>query len=401
MPDPVIKLAAKGDGITAAGKFVAGAVPGDVIADDGSITAGPHRQVPPCRHFAACGGCQLQHVDDTTLATHAHDRVRDALKGVGLEPEIRPTHLSPAHSRRRASLRAQRKGKRVTLGYAQTASHVLIDVQECPVMHPKLFALLAPLRQLLSTLIPERRTADIRMTLADQGVDLMLAGVTADGLAAAEMFNDFAVRHRLARLSLDEGYGATARYEPEPVTVTLGGAAVPLPEGAFLQATADGEAILVDAVREIVGDAPVVADLFAGLGTFALSLSGKVMAIEGARDAALSLKAGANKAQRHIAVDHRDLFRRPLTGEELKPFSAVVIDPPRAGAKEQAPALADSAVPRIAFVSCNPSTFARDAQTLAEGGYTLHWVQPVAQFRWATHIELVGYFSKNGATPRG
>jgi 23S rRNA (uracil1939-C5)-methyltransferase len=143
-----------------------------------------------------------------------------------------------------------------------------------------------------------------------------------------------------------------------------------------------------------VGGARIVADLFAGLGTFALSLEGRALAVEGARDAALALKTGAGRAQRPVFVDHRDLYRRPLDPAELNRFEAVVLDPPRAGAKEQTAALARSTVARIAFVSCNPSTFARDAAALIEGGFRFDWVEPVGQFRWSTHVELVGAFSR-------
>jgi 23S rRNA (uracil1939-C5)-methyltransferase len=179
-------------------------------------------------------------------------------------------------------------------------------------------------------------------------------------------------------------------WEPEPVTITLSGAPVALPHGAFLQATQQGEAALVAAVREAVGPARVIADLFAGLGTFALALAGKVYAAEGARDAVLALKAAGGG----VFADHRDLFRRPLDAAELSRFEAVVLDPPRAGAKEQAPLLACSPVPRIAYVSCNPNTFARDAKRLIEGGYRLLWVKPVGQFLWSTHVELAGAFLK-------
>jgi 23S rRNA (uracil1939-C5)-methyltransferase len=247
---------------------------------------------------------------------------------------------------------------------------------------------------LLGTLLPGRGSGGVRMTLTDQGVDLLLKKVEADGLQTAEALTDFACAHGLARLALDDGYGAQTRWEPEPVTVTLGGLPVPLPHAAFLQATAEGEAALVAAVREAVGQARTVADLFAGLGTFAFSLPGRVYAAEGARDALLALKSAANRAGRTLFADHRDLFRRPLDVSELSRFEAVVLDPPRAGAREQAMALATSSVSRIAYVSCNPATFARDARILVDGGYRLDWVKPVGQFRWSTHVELVGGFTR-------
>jgi 23S rRNA (uracil1939-C5)-methyltransferase len=147
-------------------------------------------------------------------------------------------------------------------------------------------------------------------------------------------------------------------------------------------------------VRSAVEEARIVADLFAGLGTFALALEGRILAAEAARDSALALKAAAGRAQRPVFVDHRDLYRRPLDAAELNRFEAIVLDPPRAGAKEQTALLARSDVPRIAFVSCNPSTFARDAAALTEGGYRFDWIKPVGQFRWSTHVELVGAFSR-------
>ena len=245
-----------------------------------------------------------------------------------------------------------------------------------------------------------RRRADIHLTLADQGVDLLIAGFAPEGLAAAEALTAFAQAHALARLSLDDGYGAETRWEPAPVTITLGGAPVPLPPGAFLQATAEGEAALTAAVREAVGEARATADLFAGLGTFALALSGKVYAAEAARDAILSLKAAAAGAGRAVFTEHRDLYRRPLTPAELGRFDAVVLDPPRAGAREQVAALAASNVPSIVYVSCNPGSFARDATMLCEGGYRLDWVLPVGQFRWSTHVELAARFTRSSDTPR-
>jgi 23S rRNA (uracil1939-C5)-methyltransferase len=393
--DPVIRFAARGDGVTASGAFVAGAVPGDAVAEDGSLIHGPEHIAPACRHFGTCGGCQLQQASDAAYATYLTDRIVEALKAQALPlPELRTPHLSPPQTRRRASLIAERRGKAVLMGFSEAKSHRLVDLVECPVLHPQLFALIKPLRTLLATLLPARGRAQIRMTLADQGVDLLIAGVEAEGLAAVEAISVFADRHKLARFSLDEGYGPSARYEPEPVTLTLGGVAVGLPEGAFLQATADGEAALVAGVREALAGCTHVADLFAGLGTFALALEGRVQAVEGARAAIMALGVAANRAHRSVATEHRDLFRRPLTPDELNRFDGVVIDPPRAGAKEQSEALAASSVPRIAFVSCNPATFARDAKALVDGGYTLEWIQPVGQFRWATHVELVALFRR-------
>jgi 23S rRNA (uracil1939-C5)-methyltransferase len=222
-----------------------------------------------------------------------------------------------------------------------------------------------------------------------RGADVLLKGVVAEGLEAIEGLTSFATGQGLARLSLDRGLGPEPIYEPQPVTVTLTDRAVGYPPGTFLQATMDGEAALVEAVKEAVDDAERIADLFAGLGTFALA-SRAAYAAEASGDAAAAVKRAAPT----IIVEHRDLYRRPLDADELKRFDAAILDPPRAGAAEQVAALARSSVARIAYVSCNPATFARDARTLVDGGYALEWVRAVGQFRWSTHIELAGAFSR-------
>ncbi|MDB5701197.1 MAG: class SAM-dependent methyltransferase [Sphingomonadales bacterium] len=386
----IVRIAARGEGVTADGQHAAFAVPGDAIGEDGAIVNGPHHQTPPCRHFPTCGGCQLQHADDATYSDYLRDRITHALQTQGLAiPDILPVHLSPPRTRRRATFQAERRGRNVIIGFNETASHRIVDLRECHVVLPELFVLVGPLRGLLGKIMVDKGRAKVSMTRADQGVDMLIEGVAVEGLEAVEALTDFGRANKLARLSIDEGYGPSPRYVPQDVTITLGGVPVALPEGAFLQATADGEAALVAAVRRAIGNSQTTADLFSGLGTFALSLSGAIHAVEGARDAILALAAS-----RRVTVEHRDLFRRPLDESELSRFDAVVLDPPRAGAREQIVNLAASKVPRIAYVSCNPSTFSRDATVLAAGGYKLDWVAPVGQFRWSTHVELAAAFTR-------
>jgi 23S rRNA (uracil1939-C5)-methyltransferase len=392
--EPFIRIAARGDGVTASGRHAAFAAPGDHLREDGTVEPGPNHQQPPCRHFPECGGCQLQHVTDNAYRAYLHDRVAGALAQHGLETEIREPHLSPPRSRRRATLRAINAGKSVMIGFNAARSKRIIDMRECHILRPELFDLIEPLRKLLGGPVQVAAVAEIRLTLADQGVDVLFSDVVADGLEAAEALPRFGEDQGLARLSVDDGYGVETRYEPSPVTVTLSGVPVVLPAGAFLQATDDGEAALVDAVREAVAGCNRTADLFAGIGTFALALQGQVTAAEASRDAVLTLQMAARRAARQVNVEHRDLYRRPYDSKELSAFDAVVLDPPRAGAEEQVKQLAASAVPRIAYVSCNPATFARDAAILAAGGYRLEWVRPVGQFRWSTHIELAACFSR-------
>ncbi|GGE75744.1 class I SAM-dependent RNA methyltransferase [Sphingomonas prati] len=397
--DEIVRIAGNGEGVTADGRHAPLAAPGDNLDGFGVLTPGPHHQMPPCRHFPKCGGCQIQHVDDTGIQTFIVDRIAGALASQQIDrPEMSVPALSPPRSRRRASLKAERFGKQVLIGFNEHETHTIVDMHECHVLAPELFALVAPLRGLMSLLLPPRKgKAEIWMTLADQGVDLLIEKVTVEGLAATEALTIFAQEHKLARLSVDEGHGAEPRWEPRPATVTFDGIAVPLPTAGFLQATADGEAMLVETVRAAVGDATTVADLFAGIGTFAVPLAAnaKVYAAEGARASATALKAAAGMRQLPLFVEHRDLVRRPLTVTELDRFDAVVLDPPRAGAREQMTALAAaSRVRRLAYVSCNPATFARDAKDLIAGGWVLERVVPVGQFRWSTHVELVGVFGR-------
>jgi 23S rRNA (uracil1939-C5)-methyltransferase len=313
-----------------------------------------------------------------------------ALAQHGLTTEIRDPHLSPPRTRRRASLRALKVGQGAVIGFNAAKSNRIVDMRECHVLRPELFDLIAPLKSLLGGLLPQRRTAEVQLTLVDQGVDLLLKGVEPEGYEAMEGLTGFCESNRLARLSIDQGLGPETLYEPVPATISLSGVPVGFPVGGFLQATEDGEETLGSCVREAVQGGERVADLFAGLGTFALALPGKVYAAEASRDAVLALK----RAAPNIAVEHRDLYRRPLDTNDLKSFDAVVLDPPRAGAEEQVRPLAVSDVARIAYVSCNPATFARDAKILADGGYRIDWIRPVGQFRWSTHVELGAAFSR-------
>ena len=396
--EPIIRLAAKGDGVTASGRHVPRAVPGDLVDEAGIVTHGPHHLTPACRHFGACGGCQLQHGDDSVLADFVQDRVLNAAKGQGLEPaDLLPVHLSPPHTRRRAGLHALRTGKGAVIGYRQAGSHQIVDLKECPVLDPRLTSLIGPLKRLIAGYGP-KNAVGIDLTLADQGVDAALSHFPLDGLGPTEAALDFAREQGLARLSIDQGYGPETVWEPEPATITLSGVSVGLPPGAFLQATLDAEARMVADAAEWLAGAGMVADLFAGLGTFALGLRAagrKVLAVEGDQTAHLAFKAAAGISGGTLFAMHRDLFRNPLQTAELNRFDAVLLDPPRAGARSQIAELANSTAARIVYVSCNPSSWARDAAVLAGGGYALRKLRAVGQFRWSTHVELVSFFTKD------
>lgn len=395
-PEQIVRLAAKGDGVTASGRHVAGAVPGDRVDESGAITPGPHHQAPPCRHFGTCGGCQLQHADDEALSDFVRDRVLHAARGQGMDPgELLAVHLSPPHTRRRAGLHGLRTARGAVLGYREGGSHRVIDLAECPVLHPALAALIAPLRQFVAAHGPKAMVG-IDLTLADQGVEANLSQFPLEGLGPTEAALDFAREQGLARLSFDQGYGPETMWEPEPVTVTLGGVPVALPPGAFLQATHDAEQRMAADAADWLGGARMVADLFAGLGTFAFALreGRKVLAVEAEQAAHLACKTAGARAGGNVLALHRDLFRNPLQPAELNRFDAVLHDPPRAGARAQIAEIAASTLARVVYVSCNPSSWARDAAVLAGAGFRLSKLRPVGQFRWSTHVELVSLFER-------
>lgn len=398
-PGLIVRIAAKGEGATADGRYAELAAPGDMIEADGSLTKGPNHVAPPCRHFSACGGCQLQHLSESALATYVFDRAIGAAKGQDIvSGKVTPPHLSPASSRRRATLHAQGIGKRVVIGFREQGSHKIIDMRECHVLAPEMVAIVGALRTLLEGWGDRKLGVDVELAMADQGLSVGLKGLKVEGLKRTEALLDFSRDNRLARLTIDSGYGPEGVWEPEPVTITLGGTAVSLPPGAFLQATRDGEEVLAQAAREWVGDAPTVADLFSGLGTFAFALASattKVLAVEAARDTHLACQSAARMNGRPVHCLHRDLFRNPLRVEELDRFAAVLLDPPRAGAQEQVDQIAASAVPRVVYISCNAASWARDAVRLIAGGYRLAEVRPVGQFRWSTHVELASLFVRD------
>ncbi len=400
----IVRIAGRGDGATADGRYYRATVTGDRVRETGSrleIAPGPHHATPVCGHFPDCGGCAMQHVSDGYYSDWALDRLHRALIGIDIEATA-PLHLSPPYSRRRAALRAVRRGKALTLGFNADSSHSLIDLSECHVLAPELFVLVAPLRTLLAQALGEGQGAGVSLTLSDTGVDVLLANVAAQTLKQIERLTDFAARHGLARLSVEGPAGVETIAEAQAPVLRFGGVPVVLPPAPFLQATRDGEAVLTAAVLAGVDDAPRVADLFCGLGTFALPLAAqpsgavrrRVLAADNAGPAMAALTAASRSAGLLLLPETRDLFRRPLDVAELRRFDAVVFDPPRAGAAAQAAQLAQSGVPRVIAVSCNPVSFAADARTLVAGGYRLRRLTPVAQFRWSPHLELVAVFER-------
>ncbi len=423
-------VGARGDGIAAGPRgrlFVPLTAAGDRVRvqpqqarDDGVacallevIAPGPQRAPPPCPHFGRCGGCSLQHLDAAAYDAWKEQQLDRALARAGLVPEVRdPLFRVPAGSRRRATFAAVRTTAGAVVGFAVRRGHEIVDLAVCPVVAPPIVDLLPRLRAVLARVLPPGGRCEVAVALLDgeagsaaareRGLDVVFAWPDPPSLAVREALAAFADEADLARISWRTSADAPA--EPlacrRPVGAWPGGVFTAVPPGGFLQATGEGEAALIAAVRSGVGGAARVADLFAGAGTFSLPLARDgipVHAVDADAAALAALSAAARRVQPPITLpttDVRDLAVRPLAAAELSRFDAVVFDPPRAGAAAQAEALARSNVPTVIAVSCNPDSFARDARILASGGYRLQRITPVDQFLWSAHLELAASFRR-------
>ncbi|WP_430465925.1 class I SAM-dependent RNA methyltransferase [Tabrizicola sp.] len=400
------RLGHHGDGIAIGDHgpiYVPGCLPdeeveGDLVKDTLTnvriITPSSNRVKPPCAHARSCGGCLMQHVSDAFVADWKQGIVVGALAAQGLSAPFRPIATSPARSRRRATLSARKTKGGVQMGFHARASDTLVAVPNCQLLHPDLIAAFPALEALVK--LGGSRTVEVQLTITRSlaGADVAVTGgKPLDAQMQMEMAR-LCEAEKIARLTWN---GETVALRAAPMQ-RFGRALVAPPPGAFLQATAEGEQALLQAVALAIGPASKVVDLFAGSGTFSIPLAerAEVHAVEGEATMIAALEKGARAAEglKRLTTETRDLFRRPLEPDEFKGVEAVVIDPPRAGAEAQVAVLAKTKLPVIAYVSCNPATFARDARVLVEAGYRLDWVQVVDQFRWSSHVELAARFSR-------
>lgn len=361
-------------------------------------TPSPDRVAPPCPLFGTCGGCTVQHLAPAAMAAWKTARVRRALEKAGYpSPQLAPLVATPPGARRRMDLRARRQDGVVALGLHAAGSRLVVDMTVCAVLHPTLLALLPPLRRVLAALGAFGAGLDIQANLTRTGPDLLIRGDRPPEPADRQKLAAFAAAAGVARIAWSAGQGA-----PEPVaaltapTVLLNRTSVAPPPGAFLQASAEGEAAIQAAVIAGLPDRPArlnIVELFAGIGTlsFALAERGRVRAYEGAADAVTALRRAAGGTP--IQAECRDLTRQPLQTRDFAGVNAVVLDPPHAGAGPQMPPLAQAKVPRIVYVSCNPSALAKDAAILRQAGYTLLRATPIDQFLWSTEVETVAVFA--------
>lgn len=401
-------LAHLGEGAGRSGEgtvYVRGALAGErvrveVDGDRGRLleVLGPSadRVEAVCRHFPTCGGCALQHMAQHAYHDWKRDLVADALRRQGIETEIEPVAVVPDSGRRRATFAARRTKRGVRFGFNAHRSDEIVDLEECPVLMPDIVSAIPVLREAVAPMLTRRGVADFQVTMSRAGLDVAVTGGrAADDLESRERLATMAERLDLARLTWD-GDVIAERRPPHHV---FGDIPVIPPPGGFLQAVEAAERAIADRVREALADSESVVDLFSGSGALSLPSAARVRihAVEADEAALAALSHAANHAQgiKPVSVEQRDLFRRPLLAGELNEFNAVLFDPPRAGARAQCQEIADSDIPLVVAVSCNATTFARDARILVDSGYRLERVTPIDQFVYTPHIELVAVLTRH------
>ena len=403
-------LGRRGDGVTDTAEgpvFVPYTLPGESVEVE-RVAGHPDRRhllhvetpsvervAPICPHFGECGGCAVQHWRCERYRAWKRDIVVQALGAARLEAPVGDLIDAHGEGRRRAVLHARRTGHDIlTVGFAAARAHRIVAIDRCPVLAPSLDGVIPAAWALAEALGTAGKPLDIQATATDAGLDIDVRGSGPLSPQRAAALARIAEAHRLARLTR---HGELVAQRAPP-TLRMGTATVALPPGVFLQATAAGEAALVRLVAGYVGDARTVADLFCGVGPFALHLGATARVRAADADApaiaALSRAAANTPGLKPVEAAPRDLFRRPLVPDELKRIDAVVFDPPRQGAEAQARQLAASKVAVVVAVSCNAATFARDARLLVDGGYSLTAVTPVDQFRYSPHVEIVAKFTR-------
>jgi 23S rRNA (uracil1939-C5)-methyltransferase len=393
----IVRLGAQGDGVaeTEHGpRFVAFALPGERVlpGDDGPphIVSAPSREraAPLCRHFGVCGGCVAQHMSERLYADWKRGILVEAFRQRGLDALVAPLLRIAPRTRRRAVFTTERVGGRTVLGYHRRRSHELFSVDQCPVLVPAIVDKLLPLRAIAAETTASG-VARITVLATPAGLDVTVEMHASPSGPLSARLAQIAREAALARLTVN---GDTVIERARP-TLAVGGVELVAPAGSFLQAVAEAEQVILERVVAAAARAKRVADLFAGIGTltFALARTARVLAVDGNKAALAVLETAARQASglKPIETRVRDLFRDPLSPREVDTFDAVVFDPPRAGAKAQAEALARSRVPAVIAVSCNPATLARDARILVDGGYRLAEITPIDQFLFSAHLEAV------------
>ena len=397
------RLGHLGDGLAAGPIFVDRALPGEVVSgellddrlhDTRIVTPSEHRITPQCSAFKRCGGCALHHAHPDFVAQWKQEVVVRALAAQGITAKIQAIHTSPENSRRRAKLTGRRTKKHATVGFFGKASETIQPIEPCRVLVPEILDIIPALEQFTAQFGSRKGQLGFWVLASERGIDVSVEGLGHLADADFGPFAQWAGSNGLARLSV--GHEIICQHQAPQMT--FGRVKISPPPRAFTQATEAGERALQAAVARALAGADRIIDLFSGAGTLGLPLADVATLQCFENDAALlqALAHGVRHTQgiKTVTTSTRDLFRNPIDHTDLKPFNAAIIDPPRAGAEQQVGHLARSDLRDIVMVSCNPVSFARDAASLCNGGYSLKWIEVVDQFRWSPHIEIVAHFSK-------
>lgn len=368
------------------------------------IQPSPERAEPSCKHFSVCGGCSLQHMALSAYTQFKMHNVERLLARNGLNCEVlKPLYEIGAHSRRRAVLHVKMQGKKLRLGFHQAGSHRIVDLQECPVLEPALWDIIPTLREFLVTLESKDALTQLELYTDQSRVALLIhyKGAQFPELPDLERYTDFAhAQGNISMMAYKNQDGIIPVVQLSPVVLTSGEVDITMPPGTFQQATAKGQQAIWKEVQQAVSGHSSVIDIYSGCGAYSFALAehaSKVHAVEGSEVMVNTIRQTASRYHRHgkVTAEQRDLVRQPLPFSQLNAYQAIVINPPRNGAKAQAEHIARSNVPVVAMVSCNPNSFAVDAKILVDGGYQLASVLPIDQFIWSTHLELVAIFKRN------
>lgn len=400
-PFAVERLGAQGDGVATGPDgpvFIPFALPGETwsLTNDRpeKLSADAPDRIPAaCQHFGICGGCVAQHMSDTLYADWKTGLVSQALAYQDIRTKLQPLWRAPPGSRRRLVLSVETTDGQVRLGFRAARSHEFVEITECAIAAPPIVECLPVLQRVLDLVAAQGGlSGDTRVHVlqADNGIDVFVDGGKQQLSATVrEQLAGIAQRGNLLRLRI----GHDEIFQTGQPVLHVGGALIEVPAGVFVQAVGAAEAVMAQLTIKALRRAKYVADLFCGLGTFALPIAkrARVLAVDNQPEAVAALGSAVRHVQglKPIESLRRDLFREPLSRGELNAFDAVIFDPPRAGAAAQSQSLAKSKVPCIVAVSCNPVTLARDLRTLIDGGYQLQSITPIDQFLYSAHVEAV------------
>lgn len=355
------------------------------------------RREPPCPHFTHCGGCNLQHIQEESYYSFKEKLLQTAVRRAGYEGSvIEPMIRIGAGTRRRANFKLSIHGGKVEMGFFEEQSRTVSDIQQCMVLDEAISRCILPLKNIIAKVGAKAALKEVSVTLSDTGLDIVFFAQLEPLLYELDLLGDFAREHNISRISWKSPGGLLTVISQRPVEIVFGEARVEMPVESFIQATRQGQEVIIQEVLAATAGKKNIVDLYAGCGTysFPLAAQAKVHAVEGDRAMVKAItKAASQFYMGKVTVEKRDIYAFPLMGDEIACFDAAIINPPRNGASTQVEAIAASSIPVVVMVSCNPATFARDARILKEAGYRLNKVVGVDQFYLSHHLELVAVFN--------